>query len=221
MDLDEEILQRLTNTEDHFTERKSSPQHDDCKKAIIAFANSALPNKPGILYVGVNSDGEILDNGAPESWQIKLGKWANECYPQIEIIPRSLNKGGKPFLAVVVPLSPVRPHFLGPAYKRIPGPSTVSASQREIDEWIAYRSSKVRLIVDWKGKVVTVKLLTKGDSNVYGPRGGDYKILDCNEHFITLQHVESSLIMTEPLSQIALKMDDDRHRLMLLFTGYR
>src|SRR5437016_2135556 len=147
MDLDEEILQRLTNTEDHFTERKSAPHHDDCKEAIIAFANSAMPNKPGILYVGVNNAGDILDNGAPESWQIKIGKWANECYLPMVIIPRSLSKAGKAFLAVVVPLSPLRPHFLGPAYKRVPGPSTVPASQQEIDEWIAYRNSKVRFIL--------------------------------------------------------------------------
>jgi len=49
MDLDEEILQRLTNTEDHLTERKSQPHRDQCTEAMVAFANSVLPNKPGVL----------------------------------------------------------------------------------------------------------------------------------------------------------------------------
>ncbi len=60
MDLDEEILQRLTNTEDHLTERKSKPHRDQCTEAMVAFANSALVNKPGILYVGVNDEGRVL-----------------------------------------------------------------------------------------------------------------------------------------------------------------
>jgi hypothetical protein len=37
MDLDEEILQRLVNTEDHFTERKSAPHQEDCTKADDRF----------------------------------------------------------------------------------------------------------------------------------------------------------------------------------------
>jgi hypothetical protein len=60
---------------------------------MIAFANSTLPHKAGILYVGVDNDGRILDNTGLESWQLKLGKWANSCFPQIEIIARVLSKG--------------------------------------------------------------------------------------------------------------------------------
>jgi hypothetical protein len=82
--------------------------------------------------------------------------------------------------------------------------------------------SEVRMIFDWKGKLVTVRLLTGGDHGVYGPKTGDYKIINCNEHYITLEkaHFEGSRI-TEPVSQLGLKMDDEQHRLMLLFTGYR
>jgi NAD(P)-dependent dehydrogenase (short-subunit alcohol dehydrogenase family) len=59
LDLDEEIFQRLTNTEDHLTERKIKPHRDQCTEAMVAFANSAMPNKPGILYVGVNDIGKL------------------------------------------------------------------------------------------------------------------------------------------------------------------
>src|SRR5207247_998486 len=118
MDLDEEILQRLTNTEDHLTERKSKPHRDQCSEAIVAFANSALPNKPGILYVGVSDKGEILQDKAPESWQHDITAWGNGCFPELPVITRTLTKDGKEFLAVVVQLSEARPHFARPAFKR-------------------------------------------------------------------------------------------------------
>ena len=117
MDLDEELLQRLTNTEDHLTERKSKPHRDQCTEAMVGFANSALPNKPGILYVGVNDKGEILQDKAPESWQHDITAWGNGCFPELPVIPRTLSKAGKEFLAVVIPLSEARPHFARPAFR--------------------------------------------------------------------------------------------------------
>jgi len=54
----------------------------------------------------------------------------------------------------------------------------------------------------------------------YGPDSGDYKVLDCNEHFVSLQHVASSKTVTEPISRIELKMDDEKGQLMLLFSAY-
>jgi predicted HTH transcriptional regulator len=126
MDLDEEILQRLTNTEDHLTERKSRTHRDQCTEVMVAFANSAMPDKPGILYVGVNDDGALLHTKAPESWQHDLTAWANGCFPELQVIPRTLSKDGKEFLAVVVPLSESRPHFARPAFKR-EGAKTISA----------------------------------------------------------------------------------------------
>src|SRR5881296_1047467 len=156
MDLDEEILQRLTNTEDHLTERKSRPHRDQCTEAMVAFANSALPNKPGILYVGVNDLGEILQDKAPETWQHDITAWGNGCFPELPVIPRTLTKDGKEFLAVVVPLSEARPHFARPSFKR-QGAKTIPASQQEIDEWIAFRNSKVRFILEKKGEIVLIQ----------------------------------------------------------------
>ena len=169
MDLDEEILQRLTNTEDHLTERKSKPHRDQCSEAIVAFANSALPNKPGILYVGVSDKGEILQDKAPESCQHDITAWGNGCFPELPVITRTLTKDGKEFLAVVVQLSEVRPHFARPAFKR-QGAKTIPASQQEIDEWIAYRNSKVRIILEWKGKIVRFSVVTHGSIGaMFGP----------------------------------------------------
>ena len=218
MDLDEEILQRLTNTEDHLTERKSKPHRDQCTEAMVAFANSALPNKPGILYVGVKDKGEILQDKAPESWQHDITAWGNGCFPELPVIPRTLTKDGKEFLAVVVPLSEARPHFARPAFKR-QGAKTIPASQQEIDEWIAYRNSKVRFILEKKGEIVTLRVLNQiRIPATFSPSGGDYKVIDCNSLWVTLYNLEFQRTITQPLSQIDLKMDDDKHQLMLLFS---
>jgi hypothetical protein len=132
-----------------------------------------------------------------------------------------LSKAGKPFLAVVVPLSPLRPHFLGPAYRRGPGPATIPASQQEIDECIAYRNSKVRYILERKGEIVLVQQRRNSRLHAVGTLNGEHEILDCNEHFATLKKVSSTASVTHPLSVFELKMNDGKPgQLMLLLKPY-
>jgi hypothetical protein len=214
MDLDEEIFQRLGNTEDHFTERKTRPQRDQVTEAIVAFANSALPNKPGILYIGVSDKGDIVGGENPESWQQKITEWANGCFPEVAVIPRVLSKDGNSFLAVVVPLSEVRPHFARPAFKRR-GAKTVPASQEEIDEWITYRNSKVKFILDWKDKMITVQMVRRG-VGALSSGGGEYRVIACNPHFVTLSGAPLGRTTTYPLSSVELSMNDGKPDQLLL-----
>lgn len=220
MDLDEEIIQRLTNTEDHLTERKSKPHRDQCTEAMVAFANSALPNKPGILYVGVNDKCEIIQDKAPESWQHEITAWANGCFPELPVIPRTLTKEGKEFLAIAVPLSGTRPHFARPAFKR-QGAKTIPVSHQEIDEWIAYRNSKVRLILERKEQVVLLQQRRSRDITPIGSLNGAHTVLDCNSYFVTLKQANTDAVITHPLSTIELKMNDGKpDQLMLLMQPY-
>jgi hypothetical protein len=208
MDLDEEILQRLTNTEDHLTERKSKPQRDQCTEAMVAFANSALANKPGILYVGVSDNGEVLQDKTPENWQHEITAWGNGCYPELPVIPRTLsNQDGKEFLAVVVPRSEVRPHFARPAFRR-QGAKTIRVPQHEIDKWIAYRSSKVRVIAERIGQTVLVQPQNAGAG--MWASAGPHKVLDCNEHWVTLEALATNRVVSHPLSFIELKLNDGK-----------
>src|SRR5262249_27678267 len=155
----------------------------------------------------------VLQDKAPESWQHDITAWGNGCFPELPVIPRALSKDGKEFLAVVVPLSDARPHFARPEFRR-QGAATIRASQQEIDEWIAYRSSKVRLVLDWKGKIVRFSVQNPGSGGVmFGPVPGEYKVVDCNEHFVTLYKTDTNAIMTQPLAWITLKMDDANNRL--------
>jgi hypothetical protein len=139
----------------------------------------------------------------------------------LPVIPRTLSKVGKEFLAVVVPLSAARPHFARPAFKR-QGAKTIPASQQEIDKWIAYRHSKVRLILDWKGQeiLVDVRKGTLATPDMHGT----HVVMDCNEHFVTLLRTRDKRIVTHPLSEVELKMNDGKPNppgmLMLLLSGY-
>ena len=211
---------RLRNTEDHFTERKQAPQRDQLTESMVAFANSALPDLPGIIYVGVMNDGTVVGGENLESWQEKISSWANGCFPPVPIIHRVLRGHTVEFLTVVVPRSEQRPHFARPAYKR-DGQQDKVATQAEIDEWIKYRNSKVRFILDWKGKMVTVQILrhgTAGQIASFAP--GKFRVTDCNVYFVTLQSSRSGRYVTHPLSRIDISMDDDHDRLKILLTPY-
>jgi hypothetical protein len=84
---------------------------------------------------------------------------------------------------------------------------------------LAYRNSKAAWILRWKGKVVTVQMLSRSgeplsvsrETGVGGiPRSGEYRITNCNPHFLTLYQLDSMRTITLPLAPIDLKMNDDK-----------
>jgi predicted HTH transcriptional regulator len=56
----EDLLLRLVNTEDNFTERKRFSDDREWLRTLVGFANSCPIGYPGVLFVGV------YDNGTPE-----------------------------------------------------------------------------------------------------------------------------------------------------------
>ena len=136
-------------------------------------------------------------------------------------MPTVLRQGELEFLAIVIPFSPMRPHFPGPAFYR-EGAAKRRATQKEIDRWIAYRHSKVRYILDHLGKTVTV-MNSGGPSGLpaQGRYTGDHYVINCNPHWVTLQNVGTSALVTHPLGNISLKMNDGKPgQLLLLLTPY-
>ena|SRR5438093_783295 len=57
---DADLLARVLNFEDSFTERKPSRDSRDWKKTLVAFANSAPIGFPAVLFIGVRPDGYNL-----------------------------------------------------------------------------------------------------------------------------------------------------------------
>lgn len=216
---DDEILRRLPDTEDHFTERKEAAHERKIRKAIVSFANSVIPEKPGIIYVGVTDRGVIKGLENPDKAQLDISSWAASCFPPIPVISRAIAIDGRTVVAVVVLASDAKPHFGMEGYKRL-GCESLPLSVAEVDEWLSYRNSKVRFILEWKGKLVSFQKIKQGMHAVYGPDSGEYKLLDCNPHYVTLESVAYQQKVTEPLSRIEFKMDDAKDRLQLLFFGY-
>jgi predicted HTH transcriptional regulator len=218
---DEEIRRRLKDVEDHFTERKEAPQEHTMREALTAFANTAIPEKPGIIYVGVRDKGEIIGGDNMDSWQQKISSWAASCFPPVNAILVPFSVEGKDILAVVVRASPARPHFAKAAYIR-KGARNEMASQQEIDEWIAYRNSKVRFILDWKDKTIHLQQLKEGIVGSLFDESGAYTLINCTPWFVTLHKLGTGIQKTFPLSAIDLKMNDEKvNELMLIYRPYK
>jgi predicted HTH transcriptional regulator len=154
---DDQLLQRVSDTEHQFLERKTINDTDGWLKTAVAFANSCPVGQPGILYINVDDKGEIVadtKNTNFESFQKTVSNVINKAWPSIYFTPRILEKDGKKFLAVVVFGSPLRPHFAGRAWIRV-GPETRDATEQQYDDLIAQRSSKYRRLKRLEGKLIS------------------------------------------------------------------
>jgi hypothetical protein len=180
---DDDLISKLTDTEDNFTERKSASDKGGWLQTAVAFANSCPVGFPAILYVGVNNDGTVqhrIDAINFEDLQKSISGMIGHAWPPIYILPKTLKKDGLEFVAVIIPGSALRPHFSGPAWVRI-GPETRQASEPQFDELIAQRSSKVRAIRKLIGKTVVWNSIQPFVANALGV------VADCNQFFVTIE----------------------------------
>jgi len=139
---DQDVLSRLTNTEDSTVERKTANDYRDCLKTAVAFSNSLPVDDPGVIFVGVYNDGRVEDNNNLDSLQKKVSEEISKVYPAIYPQMKVMkNSSGKEFLAVIVRGSANRPHFAGPSYIR-DGSQTLEASEEQFEQLIAERSSR-------------------------------------------------------------------------------
>ncbi len=218
---DQDILLRLNAFEDAFVERKTASDSKDWLKTAVAFANTAPVGDPAILFIGVRNNGEIEGNANLDSLQRTLSEKLALAYPSIYYLPKVLHQNGKQFLAVIIPGSAERPHFAGPAYVR-DGSQSVVSSPKQFDLLVAERSSKVREILKWKDKTVTIRLSTQKNMQVVlvlGTSGGGMlagTIVDCNQFYLTVESiVEKNSLISFPLNAIEINFDHRERRLEL------
>src|SRR5258708_2074120 len=128
---DIDLAARLSDTEDHFTERKSKNDKGGWLRTTVAFANSTPIGYPSVLFVGVENNGTITDNGNIEDLMKSYSdSIASNCYPPIYTMPRVFTHNGKSCIAIIIPGSEARPHFAGLAYVR-DGTQTRDASEEQ------------------------------------------------------------------------------------------
>jgi hypothetical protein len=214
---DQDILSRLTNTEDSTVERKTASDYRDCRKTAVAFSNSLPVDDPGIIFVGVGNDGTVQDNPNLDSLQKEeINKVYPPIYPQIKVM---WNTDGKEFLAVIVRGSAQRPHFAGPSYIR-DGTQTKEASEQQFERLIAERNSKAREILKWRGKEITlaclIEMFRPGSAEVVVGRREMRTVIDCNQFYAILEEPSSGRLRESfPLAELEIGFDDKGNRLEL------
>lgn len=221
--MNKDLIQRLSNKEDGFTERKPEGAGTaDFKKTLIAFANSVPKDRSAILFIGVADTGDLLGIKNVDSLQKTIRRICKEeCYPPIKFQSEVINSEGKDILAITIPFSSNRPHFAGPAYIRR-GSESVVASEEMFQELIDSRTSKVAKILEWKDQIVTVEAHGKllGNTQYLGDNRyraiHECRILECNSHYVRMKDIANDRYVSEPLLNINLTYDVRRHRLMLI-----
>ena len=220
-----DLLQRLHDREDSFTERKlESDNPREFRKTICAFANSLPEGRTGVLFIGVKDDGEVRGVGGAEALQNTIADiCSNVCYPPIGPKPllAVLNVDGRVVLAVEVMPSPNRPHFTGPAYVRV-GPRSEKASRELFEEMLTGHCDKAGTILKLKGTVVTVELIDRGLDGRDAPgyrAEPECRIIDCTPHSVTFEFNHGRY--SEPLQCVTLAEDVRRNRPYMLIVGPR
>ena len=210
----EALILRLKSTEHDFVERKPRGQKGEWLQTAAAFANSAPIGWPAILFVGVD------DAGHPQQQKDKIPDLLNavsavldQAYPPIyrHIVPLDLPDEGS-CLAVVIPGSPVRPHFAGKAYVRL-GDSTKEASEEQFGHLIVHRISKVYEIKKHIGETVNRTQFAYLRGNLTMITNEAATLVACNAQFITID----SGVRKEslPLAWIELSYDHATGRLAI------
>ena len=207
----EELLLWLGDPEHAFAERKVASDAKDWLKTVVAFANSTPVDYPAVLYIGVRNNGEPEEKTVDlDSIQKTLSDKLKAAYPPIYTYSKILEVDGKKVLAVIVPGSPARPHFAGPAYVR-DGSKTIDASKEQFDQLIAQRNSKAYRILEWKGKGISFGNIRRDEARPSSYGNG--VVVDCNQHYVTL---DLNGRVSFPLDRIEVTFDDIGNRLELI-----
>lgn len=222
----QDLLARLAATEDSFVERKSQgikPQ--DIRKAVVAFANSLPDGQHGVIFIGIGDKGAIEGCENTDRMQKRIREAADDCYPPLTPQCVVLKVLDKDVVAVVVSASTDRPHFAGPVYVR-QGSESVKASKRLFDEMVDARHSKVAAILAMRNvPVVTVIGLghrlgeNRRDVERGYREGGEFKVIACNTHEVTLQQLNNGRTFSEAVERVEVGTDHEKYRPRLTVKG--
>ena len=207
-----DLLARMRNFEDHLVERKVVKDERDWRKTAVAFANSVPVGLPAVLYIGVRDTGEIeTPQQNLDEVEKKFNRHMEKVYPRIAYVPKIITDNGRQALAVVIPGSELRPHFAGLSYVRR-GSESIESSEEQFSELIAQRNSKTVLLLQSKGKNVTVFIRT-GDSEIPWPTST--VLVECNQFYVTLKKFDHEPAHSFPLSRVEISFDNLRNTLQL------
>ena len=213
----EDLVQRLKDDEDGFTERKpDGVNRSDLRRTIVAFANSVPEERSAILFIGVANDGTVNGVSNPDSLQKTIREVAEQdCYPSVKLQTEVISITNKKVVAVIVEASIDRPHFSGPAFVRIGSESKI-ASQEMYEELIASRNTKAGKILRNKDKLITLDYWYIDLPSKKKIRDmPDCTIKGCDGHVVHLHNDFSGKSMSFPLEDIKISYDQAKNRMMI------
>ncbi len=217
--MNDELLKRLRDTEDQFTERKLEGAGSAAfKKALVAFANSLPPNRTAVLFVGVEDDGTVKGVSAPDKQQHTIRELAEkECYPPIYVDLEALNTSQGTVIAAIVHYSDRRPHFAGPAYVRR-GSQSVAATDQLYRKLLLSQDDKRRFLLDNCTVTWTIEHLNKepgASQPLFDARArsvSDCTIEEVTAFFVRFKALASGGLFTEMLQDVHISFDDKQYR---------
>jgi len=214
-----DLLNRLSDAEDNFVERKpANPNRDDIRRTVVAFANSVPEGRTRVLFIGVRNDGALEAVPNPDKLQKTVREVCEQdCFPRINFSAEVLTPEGGPVLAVVIPASLNKPHFAGPTYIRR-GSESVVASPEAFDDLVHSRNSKCAAVLKLKDKVVTV-LSLRHRPGFARDIPAECRVEAADPQTVRLRILRSDRFVTEPLDDVKVSYDEERHRPMLVLSA--
>ena len=205
---EEKLRERLMNSEDRFTERKSQGvSTEDICKTLVAFANSLPDGQEGVLFIGISDKGDLTGVGNPDKMQKGIRKLAEgRCYPPISVQCQVLNESGVNIIAVTVFSSRNKPHFAGPAYVRI-GSESVVASREMFEELITSRNDKARQILRYRDQDTTILLDLPSPYDQRHYNRFRCKVKDCNPHYATFSEEVGGTIHSVNIDNVGIRWE--------------
>jgi hypothetical protein len=216
--MNEEIIARLRDLEDGFTERKTegAANQSEIRKTLVAFANSVPEGKVSIFFIGVTDDGTPVGVSNSDSLQQTINRVVEkDCYPPVKYQTKVIQKDGKTILAVLVEASSERPHFSGPAFVR-KGSASVAASESIYEELIASRNEKAGRILRSKNVVISFRYFELDTWGRNRPVSTiECRIEECDAHVVHLHDIASGTHFSIPLERVSINFDQGNQRFML------
>jgi hypothetical protein len=202
--------------EDSLREKKVENDLKDLLKTLVAFANSVAPGDTAQIFIGERDDGTVQGVTNADNIQKSVKKEAEKIYPGIYYKTEVYEREAKQCVRVDVKHNGLAPHFAGAAWIRR-GAVSEPATQELYEQLIELRSDKVRELLRWLNKTVTVSWSNKAQG-VFGPNWGAYEceLIAVTEYFSTFRQTQGQVApQSEPNAWLDLSRDDRNRRLQV------
>ena len=218
-------MEPVWQAEDSLREKKGESDLRDLLKTLVAFANSVAPGDTAKIFIGEMDDGTVQGVINPENINRTIVKEVDKIYPPIYYRTEVYEREGKQCVRVDIKHNGQAPHFGGPAWVRR-GSQSQKATEELYQQMVDQRQSKVRVLMQWLDKVVTVEGTERAQA--VNPRGnvpmfnqewsvGEHQatLTFVNGHWATFNvhtSTTSRAEMSEPLEKVLLSWDNQRER---------